>query len=218
MTRPAHHPSEALLLEYAAGTLVEAVSLVVAAHAELCPDCAAAIADAEAIGGELLDAVEPVDMEPGSLDAVMARIVLEDRTAALHRAAAPPEPDLGFPLPRALRACVAASGGWRWVAPGVRQMSLMRDEAGGWLRLLRVSPGAWLPRHGHGNLEATLVLQGGFADEGGRYAPGDMAEVDADVSHKPVVDPGEDCVCLVGFDRPLQFPWPISWGARLLGF
>lgn len=217
MTPPAHHPSDALLLEYAAGTLVEAVSVVVAAHAELCPQCAAAIAEAEAIGGELLDAVEPVDLQPGSLEAVMARIAIEDGESRDHAHHAP-LPDLGFPLPRVLRACVAASGGWRWVAPGVRQMPLLRDDDGGWLRLLRVRPGAWLPRHGHGNLEATLVLQGGFTDQAGSYRPGDMAEVDADVSHRPVVDPGEDCVCLVGFDQPLHFPWPISWGARLLGF
>ena len=39
MSKPNHHPDEALLLEYAGGGLTESIALVVATHLALCPIC-----------------------------------------------------------------------------------------------------------------------------------------------------------------------------------
>ena len=58
-----HHPDDATLLAYAAGTLSEGFSLVVAAHLEYCPRCRNNLAQAEALGGELMAALPPVSME-----------------------------------------------------------------------------------------------------------------------------------------------------------
>ena len=57
----------------------------------------------------------------------------------------------------------------------------------GKLRLLKVAPGHGIPEHGHGGAELTLVLRGSFHDETGRYARGDVADLDETVEHQPVV-------------------------------
>ena len=52
---PSNHVSDDLLAAYAAGTLSEAESLLVATHAALCPTCRAAISEFEAVGASLLE-------------------------------------------------------------------------------------------------------------------------------------------------------------------
>ena len=47
--------------------------------------------------------------------------------------------------------------------------------------------------------------RGGFTDAKGHYLRGDVAQADATVDHKPVADPGEDCLSLVVTDAPLRF-------------
>ena len=49
------------------------------------------------------------------------------------------------------------------------------------------------------------MLSGHFADELGRYGPGDLAEVDGDTRHQPIADSHRDCVCLIATDAPLRF-------------
>ena len=93
----------------------------------------------------------------------------------------------------------------RWLAPGLRHAVLLRGPESGTLRLLRVAPGTALPRHSHRGTELTLVLAGAFAEETGRYGPGDLAEVGEAVSHRPMAEGPEDCVCLVATQGRLRF-------------
>ena len=60
-----------------------------------------------------------------------------------------------------------------------------------------------MPQHDHGGNEWTLVLDGGFTDEAGHFARGDMAERQQGEAHQPVADPGTDCICLVVADAPV---------------
>ena len=63
-----------------------------------------------------------------------------------------------------------------------------------------------MPEHGHGGAELTLVLRGAFHDETGRYARGDVADLDETVEHQPVVtDAGGDCICLIASEKPERF-------------
>jgi putative transcriptional regulator len=71
--------------------------------------------------------------------------------------------------------------------------------------LFRIAPGGSFPIHGHGGLELTLVLDGGFTDSQGHFAAGDVAEVETGTDHQPVIDTGRDCICLVSLDGPLEF-------------
>ena len=45
-----HHPDDATLVAYAAGAVTEGISLVVAAHLDLCPQCRARVRDATDLG------------------------------------------------------------------------------------------------------------------------------------------------------------------------
>ena len=201
-----HHPSEATLVAHAAGTLWEAARPVVAAHLARCPDCRAKLALAEAIGGLMLEGLPPTPLAPDALRRTMERLDDGPEPAgtgsgdAAPGARAPTEA-AAEPLAATLRGLGLPVRRLRWLAPGLRHAVLLRygpgRGGGGTLRLLRVRPGAAVPRHAHRGAELTLVLEGAFADEAGRYGPGDLAEAEAEVSHRPVAEGPADCVCLV---------------------
>ena len=68
MTLPNSHPSDALLMAYAAGSLDEGQSLVVATHLQLCPSCRHRLQLMEAVGGVLLeDFLKPMGLSQNEL-------------------------------------------------------------------------------------------------------------------------------------------------------
>ena len=73
-----HHPSEDLLLAYAAGDLGEAWSLLIATHLALCPVCRGAVRDAEAIGGALIDELAPEELSRDALEKTLVRAAAAD--------------------------------------------------------------------------------------------------------------------------------------------
>jgi putative transcriptional regulator len=184
-----HHPSDETLLACAAGMLPAPHARVIATHLVQCRSCRASRQLGDEIGGALLEALSPVRLADDALRRALARLdedpATEPETAAspiLSEAAAQRE----------------FGGTWRWIAPGIRLMPLLaRDESDTRLDLIRVAPGAALPRHGHRGFESTCVLQGGFADERGEYHVGDVAEGDRGFEHRPVALSGTDCICLI---------------------
>ena len=93
---------------------------------------------------------------------------------------------------------------WKPLGMGVRQMILNHDEEGS-ARLLYIPGGRAVPDHGHNGLELTLVLQGAFSDETGRFGVGDMEVADGDLEHEPMAEEGEACICLAATDAALRF-------------
>ena len=57
-----HHPSEALLLDYASGALGEGWSVAIATHLALCPTCRQVVQDMEAIGAALMESLKPAPL------------------------------------------------------------------------------------------------------------------------------------------------------------
>jgi len=213
--RPRHHFPEELLLDYASGSLPEGEAVLVSTHLALCHECRAAAVDFDAIGGALLSAVDPVDLAPGALAKVLARIDAEPRVPPGEGSAG--RRDAGVPPPLRDYLDAAAGGslenlGWHPLAAGVDQAALppLWAETGkAWpagveVTLVRLAPGAAAPRHTHLGIEATVIVQGGFADQFGQYERGDAWIVDASVDHAPVALPGEPCLCLVYQDAPLK--------------
>lgn len=200
MTLPSHHPGDVLLIDYAGGSLPEGPSLVVATHLALCPCCRLTVSELESIGGSLLDDLEPEVLSDGCLEAVMARL---DQPCAERRRAKPcisrpghrprlPEPLAGYLGERGLEGLR-----WRFLQPGMSYADLPSCGNGsdGATRLFRMKGGAGVPRHTHGGIELTVVLEGGFSDELGQFQPGDIAVGDESIDHRPVADP-EGCLCL----------------------
>ena len=208
-----HHPSDALLLDYATGTLGEAWSLAVATHLALCPDCRRMVSEMEALGGNLLNSITPEPVSASTFDALMTRL---DAEPAVSVPPAPTPATSPPVLPEPLRRYVggdAATLPWKRLGLGAYQLPIATGGNGPAARLLRIPAGRPVPAHSHRGLELTLVLCGAFSDATGNYARGDLQEADESLEHKPHAAPGEDCICLAVTDAPLRF---CSIAARLV--
>jgi putative transcriptional regulator len=207
--QPHHHPTDATLLTYAAGALGEGLALVVACHLAFCAECRSAVTEGEALGGRLLDEVMPELMGADSRSRVLTLLERPPiETAAPKRL--PPrlaaDPIIPAPLARYL-GLGSNEIAWRRLTPGLRQFEVLpRDHAtGANLRMLRIAPGARMPRHSHQGTELTIVLSGSYHDELGRFGRGDVAETDPDIVHQPISDLETDCICLIATEAPLRF-------------
>ncbi len=196
-----HHLSDAVLMAYSAGTLPEAYSLVVACHISLCPQCRSALEGFDAVGGAVLEGVEGSELSSDALAATFDLISKSPTTEIPARKHVPSS----FPAP--LQDYVGGDVGeveWRKVGGGVKQAILpIEGEANA--RLLYIPAGTAVPDHSHAGLEMTMVLQGAFSDEVDRFARGDVEFGDEDLTHTPVAEVGQDCICLAATDAPLKF-------------
>lgn len=185
---------------YAAGTLPEAFNLVVATHISMCDDCRAALAEYDALGGEILMERDPVAVAEDSLAATLAKLDAPEVENSLptRRSSSLPQPLQGY-VDGSLEDVK-----WRAVGGGVRQ-AVLETSPSATVRLLHIPAGVAVPDHGHRGTELTLVLQGAFRDEEDRFAAGDIEVANEDLEHTPVAEPGEDCICLAATDAPLRF-------------
>ncbi len=192
-----HHLSDSMMIAYAAGTLPEAFSLVVATHVSMCDDCRAQLGAFEAVGGAVLSS-EPCAMAAGSLAATLARLEAPE-------AIRPPKPRGFFAGPLA-----DYVGGdletvrWKSLGNGVRQ-AILPTSKGASARLLYIPAGQAVPDHGHRGTELTLVLQGAFRDDTDRFGVGDLEVATEELEHTPIAEEGEPCICLAATDAPLRF-------------
>ncbi|MCX7888821.1 MAG: ChrR family anti-sigma-E factor [Rhodobacteraceae bacterium] len=196
-----HHLPDDILAAYSTGSLSEAFSLVVATHVSLCDECRATLESIDAVGGAVLEGCEAEPVAAESFEATMHRITGQ-AAATMDR----PIQAAGL-FPSALRSYVGGDVDavrWRSVGMGVRQ-AILRTEPGASVRLLCIPPGAAMPNHTHRGREMTIVLQGAFRDEGGRFCRGDVEVADDHVRHAPVADAGEPCICLAATEAPLRF-------------
>lgn len=208
-----HHPGDDLILAYAGGASGEAVSLLMATHLTFCPRCRRAVARAERLGGKALETFAPVAMGDGALAATLAR--LDD--ARPQRVAPPPADGTPAPL-RPYLSGALKDVRWRSLGASLAYMPLFR-RGGVSVKLLKGVPGADTGLHSHRGREFTLVLQGGYSDETGSYAPGDVQIADAAVWHSPKADPGEDCINLSVTTAPLLFKGFVpAIAGKLFGF
>lgn len=199
-----HHFDDATLMAYSAGTLPQGMALLVACHLHWCPHCRERARETDAVGGAMLDSLDPAILKEDALNAVLARLDEPEQEFAATKV--PPRADNGE-LPGPLNELLGKPIDelpWRRIGYGVRQLDLELEGPGA-TRLLRISPGVSVPHHTHGGNELTLILRGSYSDEMGRFCRGDVADLDDEVSHQPIVDTDEDCICLIATDAPLKF-------------
>ena len=197
-----HHIPDTVLAAYAAGSLQEAYSVVVACHVSLCDTCRATLTAFEAVGGGILEKAEEAAMSADALDATMARI---QTMPVSHRRQPAVQNSSVFPAP--LQRYVGTGPDdvrWRAVGGGVKQ-SVLNCSGHATARLLLIPGGTAVPEHGHGGLELTLVLQGAFSDAIDSFARGDVEVGDQSLEHQPIAAAGEACICLAATDAPLRF-------------
>jgi putative transcriptional regulator len=215
-----HHPGEDMLLDYASGASGEAMALVVATHLAFCSQCRKAVAKAETMGGVLMNSLAPAAMGATALAAAMARL---DAPAAPAPARSLSQDGVPGPLRPYLPGRLGLDGRlaglpWRQMGSKLAYLPLFRRD-GLSVKLLRGVAGTDTGTHSHRGLEYTVVLQGGFTDVTGSYAPGDMQIADGETWHNPVADPGEDCINLAVTTAPLRFKNLVPMIAgKLFGF
>lgn len=192
-----HHISDDLLAAYAAGSLEDHYALVVAAHVSMCDECRARLNAHELAGGCIMEASEGTLVSDDLKTRCLAQ--LDDRieeTPVYQRSGV-------FPAPVMAR-LKGQPPKWRSLGFGVRQSILSADKSGS-VRLLYIPGGESVPEHGHRGIEMTLVLQGAFSDETGRFGVGDIEIADDDLDHQPIAEPGAACICLAATGAPLRF-------------
>ncbi len=200
----AHHPSEATLAAYAAGTLPEALALVAATHLSHCATCRKTLSTLEATGGALLEDLPPVPLSIDALDRLLGR---------MDQPAPPPPPILNPELPAPLNR--VALGRWWPVGPGVRYRP-MQSSGAAWGGLVLAQPGRSLPRHGHAGRELTCVLSCAFADQDGTFAAGDLSEPGDNHDQPPAVIGVQPCLCVIASEG-MRLRGLLGFAQRIIG-
>ena len=198
-----HHADDATLMSYAAGTLPEALSAVIASHVSVCGRCRREVAAMNRLGAVLLSDL------PAAATASVPRTPVADiaRTdegdhvlAAIERSG-----DIPGPLSRLVGSDLNSIQ-WKRLGLGVWHVPLpLSPAAKGDLRLIKVAPGQAMPEHGHGGSELSLILAGSYTDSLGRFGPGDLADLDSDIEHKPMADRVTGCICVIASEEPARF-------------
>lgn len=207
-----HHPDDATLMSFAAGTLSEPFAIVIASHLEMCGHCRETNRSLAMLGGAVLEGAAPEELSAGAVASLLARL---DEPAPVngHRIVKGPLPDgsaRGHAFPEALTRLLG--GGldaikWRHVVPGVEDRLIKFPNRRGvhTLRFLRAIPGKELPEHAHSGSELTLVLHGALRDGGHLLGPGDVSDMDDEGTHSPVVEGAETCVCVFANEGASRF-------------
>jgi len=202
-----HHPDAELILDYAAGAVPEAVSLIVATHLSLCELCRHESDLCDHVGGGLIDELTPSEMSAGALDSVLDRLddpIATDADEMIAAAVHHGDPALPGPLRRYLDDGMAGLK-WKGSTQAVQRAGVGPRAAQTRASFLKISPGYAVPTHTHRGNEYTLVLSGGYSVDGNAYGPGDFQTGGPDLTHQPIADEGEPCLCLTVLDAPLKF-------------
>ncbi len=201
-----HQPNDEFLLDYASGALPEPVALAVATHAALCADSRRRIETMEAVGGSLLDGIEPEPMGDLALDRALAAIEVPERDEAA-RAPVSFDAETMAAVPAPLRRHIGRNLSdiqWRRLGRAVESAVVPSRVEGFEIRLLRIRAGQPVPTHTHRGLEITVTLRGGYNDGFADYARGDFQLADPSLEHRPWADDDEDCLCLAVLAAPIR--------------
>lgn len=208
-------PGEELLLDYASGALPEPVSVLVATMLALRPDLRQTVSEMEAVGGYLLEEIEPALLSDDAFDAVLAQIEssdMPDETSANNDNSVPSDAATVAAVPEPLRSYLGrplSKLAWRKRGPGIEEYRLPVTDDRFEMSVLRLGPGRSVPTHSHEGSELTLVLDGAFSDAAGRYARGDLAVNGEEDLHAPMADAELGCLCLAITGGPLRFSNPL---------
>lgn len=190
------------VLSYAAGSLSEAHALVVASHIDSHSELKEKLSDAEAIGGALLEDNDTAELSDTMWEGVLGKLdegVNDNDKIVIENTGHLPQPLTDY-----------LKGGldnlrWRKMGPGLSQVRLWTGPNDERLWLLKAKGGVKIPMHDHRSLEMTLVLQGSYCAGEERYTPGLIELADENThDHQPIIDQGEDCICLVVTEAPIK--------------
>lgn len=200
---------EALLLDYAAGSLDEAHTLLVASYLTLSPEGRRFVSTCEALGGAMIEHLcEPAPLSAGCLEAVLQKI----DCSSTKDCAAIEECIQSFieccdPIPRPLTRLIAAGPrpSWKKILDGLEYFALPFESCPSQAQIFRCAPAFTMPHHEHEGSEITLVLHGALEDQDRRYVRGNILHMAHETRHAPFADRDTGCICLVVTAAPPPF-------------
>lgn len=199
-----YHPETDQLLEYTAGSLHPSISLCISVHLEYCEQCRQQCSKLGAIGGALLEALEPASINSSMLNSIWQRIDANEKsTVASINVKLSHEDNIPSGVKKLLDYDMANLH-WRRHGPKVRSAELL-NHGGIKASLIRIQQGASIPTHGHRGKEYTVILDGSFSDCNGIYHQGDFLVQNPGDKHSPTATADKDCLCLAVLEAPLQF-------------
>jgi anti-sigma factor ChrR (cupin superfamily) len=163
----------------------------------MCRSCARDLQRLEAVGGILLDRLQPELPSKMTAPHALARLQAQKpaKSAALSLAEAPHD-DLLRPL--LLEPFPSADWiPWQDIAPGIACYRMRAPADAGDIRLIRLAPGKTLPLLG-ASAELVLVLQGALAAQEERFLRGDIIDAAEDGESELTAIGQRSCICLVG--------------------
>ena len=216
-----HHPTDNLLVEFAAGTLDKAQALAINAHMHFCTKCQQNIKKMEQTRGAMLNTLEPQELPNGSFDKLLAAIdavpsdiiAPEQGTASADvnntRQIKSKEADNIAREYGQLPSVVAKmmsmqTPKWRYVNSSLKTSHLIVGQDIHQVSLQKISAGGVAPEHDHSGTEITVVLKGSFSDKEGIYQEGDFILKQPGDIHQPISARNEDCLCLSVESAPVK--------------
>jgi putative transcriptional regulator len=212
--------AQALLLDYAAGNLDEALHLIVESHLSFSKDSYRKVREFETIAGSLLcHDIAPVSVSDKCLHACLESLDIKREVQASHKLCAQEmglcETLRGLNLPQALLQVLTPSMRWSHFMSGMEMINIPMSQKSR-VHLLRVAPGIETPDHTHKGIEVTLVLDGAFDDIHGRHEVGNLIVEDGTTTHAPVADKRQGCICLTVTTAPIHLTG--FWGVLINPF
>ncbi len=192
---------DALMAHYVAGSLPEPARVLVEAHLVMKPDHRALVNDLELLAGEALELMPDAAIpdRDARLGAIFSSKPLSEKSAPIILSR-----DQGaFPRPiRDLMGFDVDTVPWKTKLPGFKEYTT--DIDGCEVSLMWIRAGRALPSHTHKGMELTLILDGAFNDNRGRFGPGDISVADATIDHRPVAEKERHCIAFSVLDAPIK--------------
>lgn len=197
---------DSLLSSYVAGSLPQPLQVLMASQLELSNKHHALVDGLESAAGDELEQLEP--------EAVTDR---DDALAAIFAFAGDDEQIVVggekkcAVMPKALQDFIGHSVDdipWKTKMPGFKEFDLP-DIDGCHVSMFWIKPGRTVPMHTHEGMELSLIIQGAFTDERGRFGKGDISIADQDVEHRPTAEMDEPCIGFAVTDGALRLTGPL---------
>jgi putative transcriptional regulator len=192
---------DALMAHYVAGSLPEPARVLVESHLEMKPDHRLLVQDLELLAGQALEQTPEIGLD--DRNAVLSEIFASSPPAEIPLSVVPDGKKSIFPS--ALRSLVGFDVDnvpWKTKLPGFKEYSV--DIDGCEVSLMWIKAGRALPAHTHKGMELTLILDGAFNDNRGRFGPGDISVADETIDHRPVAEKDRPCIAFSVLDAPVK--------------
>lgn len=204
-----HHPNIEILEAHMRGELSISLSLMIAAHAQLCKTCLSKMEQInEKLAQEAFNLCCNSISHDGNFNELNHDEMINQITQSqdIEEDTNPPKcseiqiNQQAIKIPKVLRQFVTND----WLKLGkINKMKLNLEQDSNKASILQIASGGKIPQHKHKGVELTLLLEGEFIDNNQVFTKGDFITLGAHDEHAPYTKTG--CLCFVIVDAPLQF-------------